>query len=48
MAIMRNDAALLSLGFAAPQSYWYGALKRIEIAARPKKPDTSGQLSFLR
>jgi predicted phosphoadenosine phosphosulfate sulfurtransferase len=34
-ALLRNDMALLSLGFSPPRSEWYGALKRIEINARP-------------
>ena len=34
LAILRNDHALQSLGFAPEQSRWYMELKRIEIAAR--------------
>ncbi len=38
LAILRNDLYLTALGFAAPQSSWYGALKRIEIEARRGEP----------
>ena len=36
-ALLKNDLALHSLGFTSPVSPYYGALKRIEIAARPKQ-----------
>ena len=36
VALLQNDLHLTSLGFTAPYSKWYGAIKRIEIAARPK------------
>lgn len=34
LAILKNDHGLQSLGFSMPESAWYGALKRIELAAR--------------
>lgn len=34
LAILKNDTAFSSLGFPAPTSEWYGALKRIELEAR--------------
>lgn len=37
-AILKNDIALLSLGFTAPPSKCYSALKRIELAGRPTPP----------
>ena len=36
IAILKNDHALTTLGFAAPQSHWYGVLKRIELEERAK------------
>lgn len=36
MAILRNDAQLVSLGYNRPKSYYYMELKRIEIAERLK------------
>lgn len=36
VAILRNDHALLSLGGVPRVSGWYGAIKQVEIAARPK------------
>ena len=35
LCILKNDLNLTGLGFSAPESAWYGSLKRIEIAARP-------------
>jgi predicted phosphoadenosine phosphosulfate sulfurtransferase len=32
LALLRNDLRLHTLGFAAPSSDWYWALKRIELA----------------
>ena len=43
-ALLRNDMALLSLGFSPPTSEWYGTLKRIEISARPVKPSAQMEL----
>ena len=34
-AILKNDHAMLILGFTTPVSLWYGVLKRIEISQRP-------------
>ncbi len=34
LAILRNDHNLTTLGFSAPKSDWYSAIKRIEIANR--------------
>jgi predicted phosphoadenosine phosphosulfate sulfurtransferase len=34
MAILRNDHALTSLGYTAPASGWYTALKKIEYQSR--------------
>lgn len=34
IAILKNDLQFTSLGFPAPQSGWYSALKRVEIEAR--------------
>jgi predicted phosphoadenosine phosphosulfate sulfurtransferase len=36
-AIMKNDLALVSLGYNRPQTESYSVLKRIELAAREKK-----------
>lgn len=36
VAILKNDHNLLSLGFSAPKSKWYNAIKRIEIQGRTK------------
>lgn len=33
-ALLRNDMNLVSLGFGAPQSEWYGVLKREELRER--------------
>lgn len=38
IAILRNDHHMTALGFQAPKSIWYNALKRIEINQRNKKP----------
>jgi len=38
-ALLRNDVGLRTLGFTAPVSKYYSALKRIEIAARPHEPE---------
>lgn len=38
IAILRNDHHMTALGFQAPKSIWYDALKRIEIKERNKKP----------
>lgn len=35
-ALLQNDMHLVSLGYAPPDSYWYGELKKIEISARCK------------
>lgn len=37
MAILRNDFNLTSLGFSPPYSYWYDAIKHVEISDRGKK-----------
>ena len=42
-ALLRNDLQLLTLGYSAPKSSWYNAIKRVEIAAREKISD---QLEF--
>lgn len=34
IAILKNDHALKSLGFSAPPSKWYSAIKRVEIEER--------------
>lgn len=39
IAILKNDHGLLSLGGIPKESKWYGALKRIEIAARTREPE---------
>lgn len=36
IAILKNDHALTTLGYSAPQSHWYGVLKRIELEERVK------------
>ncbi len=38
IAILRNDHHMTALGFQAPKSIWYNALKRIEINQRNKQP----------
>ena len=38
LAILKNDHGLRTLGFTLPESAWYGALKRMELAARPGHP----------
>lgn len=37
MAILKNDHALISLGFTPPKSEVYNNLKRIELAERELK-----------
>lgn len=37
LALLRNDHNLEALGFSAPKSEWYSAIKRVEIAARKPK-----------
>lgn len=34
IAILKNDHNLISLGFSAPKSSWYDALKKMEIEKR--------------
>lgn len=34
IAILKNDNHFVSLGFSAPESHWYGVLKRIELEER--------------
>lgn len=34
IAILKNDHHMTALGFSAPHSMWYDALKRIEIMNR--------------
>lgn len=47
-AILRNDHAMTSLGFAPQPSPWYMALKRMEIAARePQRRGDPRQLWLL-
>lgn len=36
IALLRNDMHMEALGFTAPKSKWYSALKRIEIEGRNK------------
>ena len=38
IAILKNDHHMTALGFSAPHSVWYDALKRIEIQARNEAP----------
>lgn len=38
IAILRNDHHMTALGFQAPKSIWYDALKRIEINQRNSQP----------
>ena len=45
-AILKNDHAMQSLGFAADQTRWYTELKRIEISMRPNAGPN--QLDFWR
>lgn len=47
-AILKNDHPLESLGFAPPESRWYGAIKRIEIAARPKQYNPQRAFEWMR
>lgn len=37
IALLRNDMHLTALGFSAPQSEWYGIIKRIEIENREEQ-----------
>lgn len=37
LALLRNDMNMEALGFSAPKSHWYSAIKRVEIEARNKK-----------
>jgi predicted phosphoadenosine phosphosulfate sulfurtransferase len=37
IAILKNDTHLTSLGYTAPESKYYGMLKRIEIESRKRK-----------
>jgi predicted phosphoadenosine phosphosulfate sulfurtransferase len=38
IAILRNDHHMTALGFQAPRSAWYDAIKRIEIKQRNNEP----------
>jgi len=38
IAILKNDHHMTALGFQAPRSIWYDALKRIEINQRNSQP----------
>ena len=45
IAILKNDHALQTLGFSAPTSMFYGALKRKELQARDDNPQFELPLS---
>ena len=40
LAILKNDNNFESLGFTAPVSRWYSAIKRVEIEQRENKVAT--------
>ena len=35
-ALLKNDMHLTSLGFSQPKSFWYSAIKRVEIEQRER------------
>lgn len=41
-ALLKNDMNLVSLGFSAPKSMWYSAIKRVEIEERERKQALKG------
>lgn len=36
LAILKNDTNLVSLGYSPPYSYWYDAIKHVEIQGRQR------------
>tara|TARA_R110002020_G_scaffold336331_2_gene551520 strand:+ start:739 stop:1473 length:735 start_codon:yes stop_codon:yes gene_type:complete len=46
LALLKNDLHLISLGFTAPTSKWYGTLKRIEINNRMPIPSLQQEFDF--